>query len=103
MLYEVITEKVYDRAEFPKPRNFLGLTKSLPEEEMEKLILANTEAGPEQLLGLARAREAAVMNYLTTEGGLAPERLFLTNPDLSRKPKEKDQSGNRVEFDVVAR
>ena len=96
-------EEVYDQADFPKPRNVLGFNKSLPAEEMEKLILANTEVGPSQLQTLAQARMAAVVNYLTGPGGLTTDRLFQTRPDIDKKPKEKDASGNRVEFDVVAR
>lgn len=61
-------EEVYDQADFPKPRNVLGFNKSLPAEEMEKLILANTEVGPPQLQALAKARMAAVVNYLTGPG-----------------------------------
>lgn len=96
-------EEVYDRADFPKPRNLLGFNKSLPAEEMEKLILANTEVGPSQLQTLAQARMAAVVNYLTGPGGLPVERLFQTRPDINKQPKEKEATGNRVEFDVVAR
>ncbi len=96
-------EEVYDQADFPKPRNVLGLNKSLPAEEMEKLILANTEVGPRQLKALAQARMAAVVNHLTGPGGLQTDRLFQTRPDIDKKPKEKDATGNRVEFDVVAR
>lgn len=96
-------EEVYDQADFPKPRNLLGLNKSLPAEEMEKLILANTEVGPPQLQALAQARMAAVVNYLTGPGGLPADRLFQTRPDINKQPKEKEASGNRVEFDVVAR
>jgi len=96
-------EEVYDRADFPKPRNLLGFNKSLPAEEMEKLILANTEVGPSQLQALAQARMAAVVNYLTGPGGLPVERLFQTRPDINKQPKEKEATGNRVEFDVVAR
>ncbi|TRO81829.1 DUF748 domain-containing protein [Desulfuromonas acetexigens] len=96
-------EEVYDQADFPKPRNVLGFNKSLPAEEMEKLILANTEVGPPQLQALAQARMAAVVNYLTGPGGLPTDRLFQTRPDINKQPKEKDADGNRVEFDVVAR
>lgn len=96
-------EEVYDHADFPKPRNVLGLNKSLPAEEMEKLILANTEVGPAQLQALAQARMATVVNYLTGPGGLPADRLFQTRPDINKQPKENEASGNRVEFDVVAR
>lgn len=96
-------EEVYDQADFPKPRNMLGFNKNLPAEEMEKLILANTEVGPAQLQALAQARMAAVVNYLTGPGGLQTDRLFQTRPDINKQPKKKEASGNRVEFDVVAR
>jgi Domain of Unknown Function (DUF748)/AsmA family len=96
-------EKVYDRADFSKPLNFLGFDKSLPASEMEKLILSNTAAGPEQMAALAQERATAVVNFLTVEKGLPMERLFLVRPDLQKWPKEKGVSGNRVEFGVVAR
>ena len=33
--------QVYKDAEFPRPRNVIGMLKDLPDEEMEKLLLAN--------------------------------------------------------------
>ena len=38
--YPALLERVYRAEKFPKPRNMVGLVKTLPVEEMEKLILA---------------------------------------------------------------
>ena len=37
--YPALLERVYKAEKFPKPRNMIGLVKSLPVEEMEKLIV----------------------------------------------------------------
>ncbi|MDX9707700.1 MAG: DUF748 domain-containing protein, partial [Azospira sp.] len=39
--YPRYLERAYKAEKFPKPRNMVGLTKDLPVEEMEKLMLAN--------------------------------------------------------------
>ncbi len=79
--YPALLEKVYKDASFPKPRNLIGLTKSLPVEEMERLLLANTPAGEPELRRLAERRGKMVQDYLI-EKGIAAERLFLVNPRL---------------------
>lgn len=43
--YLALLEQAYKQEKFPKPRNFIGLTKSLPREEMEKLMLAHAAVG----------------------------------------------------------
>ena len=40
--YEKYLRRAYKEAKFPKPRNFIGMQKDLPVEEMEKLMLTNT-------------------------------------------------------------
>lgn len=91
-------EAVYRKASFPKPRNVVGMVKSLPEEEMRKLILANTPAGEEELQSLAWGRGAAVRNFLMKEGELPPERIFQKKGDIFR-PAEKGVAA-RVEFGI---
>ena len=61
-------EKVYKDTKFDKPRNAIGFAKSLPPEEMEKLLIANTEVKPEDLRALALARADAVRGYLEQQG-----------------------------------
>lgn len=95
-------KEVYRKADFPKPRNVLGLLKSLPDEEMEKLILAHTVIGSEQLSELAWARSTAVMNELVGKNGLPAARLFQNNIEIARpEGKPAEWRGNRVEFGVA--
>ena len=92
---------VYKKEKFPKPRNMLGLTKDIPDDEMKKLILANTIVGDEQLKALARERATAVRNALVGEGKLPPERIFEKSADIYKPPAKEGVAGSRVEFGVV--
>ncbi len=95
--------EVYRDADFPKPRNFIGLTKKLPASEMEKLIYTNTTVTESDLADLAQARALAVQNYLTKEGLLAQERIFLQESDITSVPDKEIHSRARVEFGVAVR
>src|SRR5690606_11494248 len=57
--YPKYLELAYKAEKFDKPKNLIGLTKSLSVAEMEKLMLANMPTGDEDLRALAdrRARE----------------------------------------------
>ncbi|WP_298272672.1 DUF748 domain-containing protein [Geobacter sp.] len=92
-----LLKAVYRKEKFPKPRNFLGLVKDLPVEEMRKLILANTVAGDTELRGLANERAAAVKAFLAERGKVEPSRLFLKAEDIFKAPRE-DMPASRVEF-----
>ncbi|AOF81156.1 asmA family protein [Methyloversatilis sp. RAC08] len=87
--YPDLLEAVYKAASFPKPRNIVGLTKSLPVSEMETLILTNTDVSDEdlRLLGLARAQ--AVKDYLTQQAKIDDARLFVIAPNTGAKNGEK--------------
>jgi len=63
-----------------KPRNALGLAKSLPPNEMEALLLASAPAGDPELLALADTRGNRVKAYLTTK--VPPEQVQLTASKL---------------------
>lgn len=52
----------------------------LPLEEMTGRLAETMEITPDDLRALAAARAARVRDYLVTAGGIAPERLFLTQP-----------------------
>ena len=90
--------QVYREKDFPKPRNFIGMTKKLPESEMEKLIYANTEVNEEVLGKLAQARALAVQNFLAEDGQLPKERIFLKEPDITMAPDEATDNRARVEL-----
>jgi uncharacterized protein involved in outer membrane biogenesis len=99
--YSRYLKAVYRREKFPKPRNVLGLVKELPDEEMKKLIIANTVVGEQDLHSLAQERSAAVMAYLIKQGVTA-ERIFLKKDDINRLPEKSSQSRSRVELNAIA-
>lgn len=74
--YPVLLKEVYRRADFPKPRNLIGLAKDLPPAEMEALLLANIAVNEETMRELAQQRGLAVRDYLAGQQ-LPTERLFL--------------------------
>ena len=51
-----------------KPRNVIGIAKTIPAPEMEQLILKNLAVTPDDLRALANARATAVRNHLETHG-----------------------------------
>ncbi len=91
---------VYKEEDFPKPRNFIGMTKKLPESEMKKLIYANTEVDDNDLAELALARALAVQNFFIERGQLPHERIFLKEPDITSAPDEETATRARVQFGV---
>lgn len=91
---------VYKDEKFPKPRNIIGLAKSLPPEEMEKLILANTAITPEALHVLAQQRADAVRDYLEKKGEIGNERLFLIAPKMNAEGIKDQGQPNRVDFSL---
>lgn len=81
--YPELLKAAYRAASFPKPRNAIGLVKDLPLPEMEQLLLVNTTVPDNALADLARSRADAAKTWLTGEGGIEGERLFVTAPKLS--------------------
>ncbi|WP_269078671.1 DUF748 domain-containing protein [Geobacter pickeringii] len=93
-----LLKAVYKKEKFPKPRNILGLVKDLPDDEMRKLILANTVAGEKELRGLADERAATVKGFLVEQGKVEPARLFLKAEDIFKVPAREGTPASRVEF-----
>ncbi|MDD2337859.1 MAG: DUF748 domain-containing protein [Geobacteraceae bacterium] len=94
---------VYRKEKFPKPRNFIGMLKDLPDSEMKKLIFANTIVGNAELKKLAEERAAVVRNFLTEQGKVNQERVFLKTGDIYKEPAEKGKSASRVEFGALVK
>lgn len=100
--YPDLLTRVYKDADFPRPRNFIGLLKKLPVPEMEKLLLANIKAGPEQMAGLAKERALAVRAELERLNPDIAAQLFLVEPAAVDTPPEKGP-GSRVAFAIKTR
>ena len=85
--YSVLLERVYRAEKFPKPRNMVGLVKTLPVEEMEKLMMANASVSEDDLSDLAERRADAVRDWLT-EHQVPLERIFML-PSRAAESGEK--------------
>ena len=99
-----LLERVYRAEKFPKPRNLVGLVKSLPPEEMEKLILTNTVIDDEDLHDLADRRAARVRDWLVEKAGAPADRVFLLEPKLIKEEGASDAAAaakvSRVDFSL---
>lgn len=74
--YPALLKAVYGRADFPRPRNMVGMLKDLPVPEMENLLLAQMAVTTDAIQALALQRSVAVRDYLATQK-LPSERMFL--------------------------
>jgi len=88
--YPALLKVVYKRADFPKPRNLIGLAKDLPVPEMEALLLSHLDATEATMQALALQRGVAVRDHLASQK-LPMERLFLgavkvVTPDVKWQP-----------------
>lgn len=93
-------EAAYDGTKMEsKPRNFIGMSKSLPADQMEALMRQAAPVGEEQLRQLADARAQAVYEQLQTHGGPA-NRIFTVAPALSAEGIKDDGPPNRVDFSL---
>lgn len=98
--YPKYLEAVYRRESFKKPRNLIGLTKSLPTAEMEKLLLEHAPVTDAELRQLADQRALAVKQALEREGKVPDSRLFLTAPKLTAEGIKDKGGPNRVDFSI---
>ncbi len=99
--YPDILLTVYKNADFPRPKNFIGMLKKLPPEEMKKLLLANILADDEQMAELAKLRAMAVRDALVADNEEIKPRLFLKKADIYQLPK--DGPASRVEFNISSK
>jgi len=107
--YPDLLERVYRAEKFPKPRNTIGMVKSLPVAEMEKLMLANTTVDEDDLRSLGDERAKGVRDWLV-EHQVAVERVFLlptklaeteTKPAADAKPAADSKlKRSRIDFSL---
>ncbi len=62
--YSKYLEIAYKKESFEKPKNAVGLTKSIPDAEMEQLMLTHTAITDSDLQALAENRATAARNWL---------------------------------------
>ena len=95
--YPVYLKRAYKEAKFPKPRNLIGLQKDIPVQEMEKLMLTNFPASPDDVRELAARRAEKVQVWLIEQGKVPTERVFLLPPKVEKDDKGK---ASRADFSL---
>lgn len=97
--YPALLKRVYKDEDFKKPRNMIGLQKDIPVEEMEKLMAENAKVGDDDLTLLGNRRAQAVKDWLTTNGKIPPERIFILASKSGADAKDNAPAA-RVDFSL---
>jgi uncharacterized protein involved in outer membrane biogenesis len=96
--YGKYLKMAYKEEKFPKPRNFLGIAKDLPDPEMEKLMLTHIEIKEGDLRTLATQRAMKVKDAILRSGQVEPERVFILEPKSLSPVKKEKIKDSRVDF-----
>lgn len=97
--YEKYLTLAYKEEKFAKPKNVVGLNKSLPVPEMEQLMLANINAGDSEMRNLAERRAVAARDWLVAQGGVSGDRVFVLEPKIEAEAGGK-KSLSHAEFSL---
>jgi len=95
--YDKYLKYVYRAADFSKPRNILGMQKTLPPAEMEKLMLTHTDVTDSDLRQLA-ARRAQNVKELMLQSEIAADRIFIVEPKSLTPEKKEKVKDSRIDF-----
>lgn len=97
--YAALLARVFKAETFDKPRNALGLQKSLDQAEMEQLLIANAQIDNDDLLSLARRRGQAAKDWLANKGLVPVERIYIVAAQGADGSGQGDQAPScRVDF-----
>ena len=89
--YPELLKRVYKDEKFPKPRNLVGLQKDLPVEEMEKLMITNSQVTDDDMIGLGNQRAQAVKDWLLKNGQVPQDRVFLLAAKVGKSGTKEGQ------------
>jgi hypothetical protein len=99
--YPKLLAAVYRATDLPnKPRNVLGIAKSIPPAEMESLLLASYRVDDEALATLANRRAQAVKEWFARKGNLPADRVFVVAPKLGAAGIDDKGAPTRVDFAI---
>ncbi|MGB8414621.1 MAG: DUF748 domain-containing protein [Candidatus Binatus sp.] len=97
--YNKYLAQVYSAGKFQKPRDVIGFAKTIPPDQMKKLILANTAVSDQDLQHLAEARANAVRAYLSTKQ-VDAARMFIIAPKLDAGGIKDQGKTTRVDLSL---
>jgi hypothetical protein len=94
--YDKYLTKAYKSSDFKKPRNFIGMTKTLPDDDMKSALAANAPIDEASLRQLAQQRAQSVQQYL--EGKIDSSRVFIVAPKMNADDIKDKGATTRVDF-----
>jgi hypothetical protein len=94
-------EEVYSDTKIKdKPRNFIGMAKSLPPDQMKAMLLAAAPQSKQGLRNLAEARAQAVYEQLQSTSKDLADRIFIVAPKLDTEDIKDGGQATRVDFSL---
>jgi hypothetical protein len=94
--YQKYLVKAYKDADFKKPRNFVGLTKTLPDDDMKSALAEHAPVNDASLRDLAQQRAQSAQQYF--EGKIDSSRVFIVAPKLDAQGIKDKGATTRVDF-----
>jgi hypothetical protein len=94
--YSKFLTKAYKSADFKKPRNLIGMTKSVPDADMQAVLAEHAPVDEGALGALAQRRAAVVKQYF--EGKIDSKRIFIVAPHLNAEGIKDKGAPTRVDF-----
>jgi len=94
--YDKYLTKIYKSADFKRPRNLIGMTKTVPDSDMKAALMQNAPVDDASLRDLAQRRAQAVKEYF--DGKIDSSRIFVVAPKLDAAGIDDKGAGSRVEL-----
>jgi hypothetical protein len=94
--YSKFLTKAYKSADFKKPRNLIGMTKSVPDADMKAALAEHASVDEGALGALAQRRASVVKQYF--EGKIDSKRIFIVAPHLNAEGIKDKGAPTRVDF-----
>jgi hypothetical protein len=98
--YSRYLKQAYDDADFKKPRNFIGLTKTLPDEDMKRALAYHANVNETSLHALADQRAQNVRQYLSEK--IDASRLEIAEPHFGTEGMKDNGPSTRVDLTPAA-
>ncbi|MGD9504257.1 MAG: DUF748 domain-containing protein [Syntrophobacteraceae bacterium] len=95
--YHKYLKAAYEAEPFDKPKNIIGLEKSLSDAEMEALMLQHITASDDDMRLLALKRTIALRDYMVNTGGVDPGRVYLVEPETLAAERTDGVKDSRVD------
>jgi uncharacterized protein involved in outer membrane biogenesis len=94
--YSKYLTQAYKDADFKKPRNLIGMTKSVPDADMKAALAANAPVDESALRSLAQRRATAVQQYF--DGKVDSKRIFIVAAKMNADGIKDKGAPTRVDF-----